>query len=286
MRYRELFEQRNDTWQRVPIDLYRVQTKIRTECKQAWAAHKQGHTALRGVANATEEFYWGVTGSDRKPKDSLPGLQSLVDQALRDHLGADAAVRSNSIFVTGDIGVAEVYGDKLFAVFPTDSAKFTWSKLHSDLVLNSWSVRNWFTYEPLSSLPSYQKFLELVQATGSKKIKTPPYIVTVGQMVLSDHDEFNRFRLLATQLLDSSPTFQAAAAQSGLSDDLKALRGSMEPSRIARLINMGLAHFDADKFVANFQPQTGDWLSAVQSHKEIYVSGEYVLVNLDVLDQL
>jgi hypothetical protein len=138
----------------------------------------------------------------------------------------------------------------------------------------------------LSSLPSYQKFLELVQATGSKKIKIPAYIVKLGQLVLSDHEEFNRFRLLGTQLLDGSSTFQAAAAQSGLSDDLKALRGSTEQSRIVRLINMGLAHFDADKFVADFQPQTGDWLSAVQSRKEIYVSGEYVLVKFDALDQL
>jgi len=45
-------------------------------------------------------------------------------------------LRSNSIFTTTDRGQASNYG-RVYAIFPKDGFKFTWSPLHDDIVLHS-----------------------------------------------------------------------------------------------------------------------------------------------------
>jgi hypothetical protein len=74
---------------------------------------------------------------DRTPAASDLYLSKIFDQALRD-IGM-TAVRSNSIFATGDRDFAKVFGH-LYVIIPKNTANFTWSLRKKDLIISSMSI--------------------------------------------------------------------------------------------------------------------------------------------------
>ena len=89
---------------------------------------------FRGQDESSSPVFVGYPRADRKPKDSSKDAQKLCDTYLK--LEGFKALRSNSIFTTTDRGQASNYG-RVYAIFPKDGFKFTWSPLHDDIVLHS-----------------------------------------------------------------------------------------------------------------------------------------------------
>lgn len=93
-----------------------------------------GHWPWRGLGYSPGGAFLGNTPRYRPPKDSDPTLQAIFDRMLAE-MGFKA-LRSNSIFVTGDSDLAMDYGS-LYVIIPWDSSDFTWSarKKYHDLIL-------------------------------------------------------------------------------------------------------------------------------------------------------
>jgi len=68
---------------------------------------------------------------DRKPRDSSQVTHDLLDQYFLKKVGAK--IRSEGMFVTGDIKAAKYYGHPYF-VFPVGEFKFVWGTYNGDPV--------------------------------------------------------------------------------------------------------------------------------------------------------
>lgn len=280
MRARELFEQRNTSWQRKPISIEDAKTLILRDCKKAWAAYQKNIMAYRGIhVDKRAPCYQGQTGQDRIPQSSSSELQKLVDQALRDQLGPDAAVRSNSIFVIGSYTAAAEYdqNNQPYVFFPADTASFTWSKKYDDLVLDTIGSDKWFTFFPLSNLDSYNKFVDLLNQRNISA-SSNPVIEMSAELTLNENRSDIRLRNIVAQLQQQPASVQDAATESGFWEQLVSLQNQFDKNFLPNLIKLNLAQFEPDLFIEKFQPQTDDWAKAVKSRNEIYVKGSYVLV--------
>lgn len=88
-------------------------------------------TLYRGIKGENKgAIFLGNSRNDRRVKDSRPDIQLAVDTKLTE-LGFKA-LRSNSIYCTGSISTASVYGD-IYAIFPIDGADYLWSETRYDL---------------------------------------------------------------------------------------------------------------------------------------------------------
>jgi len=102
---------------------------IEQNCSGALHSMRAANRALyRGLARTTEAFL-GQSRTDRRPMNTEPGQQEIIDEFLR--RAGFQAVRSNSIFATGERETARDYGYPYY-VFPFDSAHTTWNRDFSD----------------------------------------------------------------------------------------------------------------------------------------------------------
>ena len=108
---------------------------IEKNCSEIVEEIKKTRTFLyRGSRNEfnVSMAYLGTTPNKRNPRDSELILQNMYDTYAKS-LGMEA-LRSNSIFVVASKAVTRPYGDWRF-IFPFNGFKFTWDKLHCDLLL-------------------------------------------------------------------------------------------------------------------------------------------------------
>lgn len=272
MRVRELFEQSTDTadWKQV-TSLSPEQTVniLQIECTHTWGVYKQhGLKAYRGITSKKPLRFLGRTSQNRQPMTSPKGLQDLVDQVLRSELGPDAAVRGNSIFVTGSSPQALGYGN-LHVIFPKDTARFTWSPRYDDIVLNS-RAKEWSEIKTLSHLPAFQQWLDLLEDHPELSRDTDLNQLIHWFETNTNYWDWWRQDLLQELRSMPAPVWQAAE-QSGFASFLRPL-----PLRILDLYQLGLAEFSPELFLDKFRPQDTNWEQALRSRHEIYVSGEYV----------
>lgn len=275
MRAAELFEYTPEKgWIRTPVSLDQALKTIQSECKQAYQVFENtGLRAYRGIEIQTYESFLGKTGRDRRPMNSTPEFQQLMDQALRDYLGSDAAVRSNSIFVTGYSGHARSYGT-MYVIFPKDSARFTWSTKYDDLVVDQ-AMRHWTDFVPLTQVPVYQKFLDYLEDYPELS-KNPAvseflrYFDTYDPLDWWKNDPRDRLRRMPEPV-------RAAAKISGFGQFLDTI-AAITANAMKNLYDQDLAKFNAKKCIEDFKPRDTDWEQALRSRHEIYVSGEYVAI--------
>lgn len=277
MRATELFEQSTDTadWKQV-TSLTSEQTVniLQIECTRAWGVYKQHRLkAYRGITSKKPLRFLGRTHQNRQPMTSPKGLQDLVDQALRSELGPDAAVRGNSIFVTGDSTQALGYGD-LHVIFPKDTARFTWSPRYDDIVLDP-RAKEWSEFKTLSHLPEFQQWLDLLENHPELSRDTDLNQLIHWFETNTNYWDWWRQDLPEKLMGMPAPVWQAAK-QSGFASFLHPY-----PHRILELYQLGLAEFSPKLFLDKFQPQDTDWEQALRSRHEIYVSGEYVAIEAE-----
>jgi hypothetical protein len=118
-----------------PAVLKSLVDRIETESSYYLSIYKRtGQVLWRGVQKTNGVLaYESRSVTDREPMTSDNFLTMKFDQALRE-LGFQA-VRSNSIFATGDYEFAGGYGYP-YIIIPKNTAKFTWSEKVDDLIIN------------------------------------------------------------------------------------------------------------------------------------------------------
>ena len=99
--------------------------------------HESGRVLYRGTDPGLPQAFSGRSRDDRKPKDSNPTAQLMVDDALT-KLGI-AARRGNSLFTTSDQNMAGDFG-VIYIIIPKNSAVYSWSN-DPDMTLTPSSVR-------------------------------------------------------------------------------------------------------------------------------------------------
>lgn len=276
MRAAELFEYTPQrSWIRTPVSMDQAMKTIQSECKQAYQVFEDtGLRAYRGIETETYESFLGKTGRDRWPMNSTPEFQRLIDQALRGYLGSDAAVRSNSIFVSGSSSHARGYGD-VYVIFPKDSARFTWSTEYDDIIIDS-KMRNWTDFVPLTQIPAYQKFLDHLE--DHLELALNPEVSAFLRYFDTNADYLNWWQNNPMSKLSQMPeSVRAAAKISGFDQFLDTLSN---PSYgvIKKLYDQDLAKFNDQWFIDDFKPRDTDWAAALKSRNEILISGEYVAI--------
>lgn len=276
MRAAELFEYTPEKgWIRTPVSMDQAMKTIQSECKQAYQVFAEtGLRAYRGIETDTYESFLGKTGRDRLPMNSTPEFQQLIDQALRDYLGSNAAVRSNSIFVTGSSFHASGYGS-LYIIFPKDSARFTWSTEYDDIVIDS-SMKKWTDFVPLIQLSAYQKFLDYLE--DYPELAKNPVVTEFLRYFDTTPDYLNWWQYdPMSKLLRMPEPVKAAAKISGFDQFLDTMSNASY-GVIKKLYDQDLAKFNPRRFIDDFKPRDTDWAAALKSKNEILVSGEYVAI--------
>lgn len=84
----------------------------------------------RGVVNPPKPFYKTQPRTNRAPLNTPQVIHQAVDSWMENH-GFDAR-RSNSVFVSSSITVADNYGQSFF-IFPANGFKYTWFEASHDL---------------------------------------------------------------------------------------------------------------------------------------------------------
>lgn len=276
MRAAELFEYTPEKgWIRTPVSMEQAMKTIQSECKQAYQVFAEtGLRAYRGIEIETYESFLGKTGRDRLPMNSTPEFQQLIDQALREYLGSDAAVRSNSIFVTGSSSHARGYGDA-YVIFPKDSARFTWSTEYDDIVIDS-SMRKWTDFVPLTQLLSYQKFLDYLE--DYPELNQNSAVVAFLHYFDTNTDYLIWWQDNPISKLSRMPEPVRSAAKISGFDQFLDTMSNASYGAIKKLYDQDLAKFNAKDFIEDFKPRDTDWAAALKSKNEILVSGEYVAI--------
>lgn len=114
-------------------------SQLNSDCSEALRIYRQtGEMLFRGVSNKKSlnpfsknpEIFLSSPRENRKPKDLSNNIQDIFDSYFK--FFNFGALRSNSIFCTSDLSMAELYG-KPYAIIPKDGFSFTWSPIIKDL---------------------------------------------------------------------------------------------------------------------------------------------------------
>jgi hypothetical protein len=130
---------------------------------------------FRGIKNANSPTLLSQSREGRRAKDSSWQWQEAIDTKLKE--AGYSALRSNSIFVSGNQQVAQAYGD-LYCIFPIDGFQYTWSGEIRDIFAEySTDEYNWDRWtkhvsinpktDPLLA-KSYNFFVDLKTLTGKE----------------------------------------------------------------------------------------------------------------------
>ncbi len=108
---------------------------IQTKCSDILSVYQKNQVYLYhgGKLGDTPQMF--KTEKKRIPKDTPENIQKFVDQLLKK--AGFTALRSNSLFCTGDINEAWGYGsyNAPYIIFPFNGFQFTWSKIINDFTL-------------------------------------------------------------------------------------------------------------------------------------------------------
>jgi hypothetical protein len=191
-----------------------------------------------------------ATPVQRTPKDSEHLATQLFDHMLK-KIGA-TAVRSNSIFVTGDIYQAESY-NIAHVIFPKNSAHYTWTN-NKDLILR---VANLI---PESTSTLYLKKVDEYMSDHGQQQPQEIYQLWVK------FQTWMSMQLRLSELLNNFDAYH--------------LPQELRP-QIEQLIPLNM-------FKDAYEPQTnqtGSLVEAIKSGKEILVHGEYYALVTPAFDK-
>lgn len=118
------------------MDLQTIFAKyIKPTCSRSLYEMKKANGLLYRGMTPRAPVFAGKSRNDRMARDSIQQYITITDKMLASQ--GFIALRSNSIFVTGDLEMAKAYGDGLYAIFPMNGFQYTYSN-YLDLVITSW----------------------------------------------------------------------------------------------------------------------------------------------------
>lgn len=260
--YNEMYERSMKDGRPIKMDnLFRALAK---NCREIIKVYKEANNDFRG--NSEKFLYRGIRSREdalygkpfdiRKPKDSDSQLDTLVNDAMKEH--GFAATRNNSTFVTGDRSQASGYGHSLYIMFPVDGFKYTWSEAEKDLVLDK------------------GKRAQL----SDKKI-----LNTIKDMVLkatAEADEATQKRIKS--YIDPDKLFDRDYR---ILDDLSSIRSLASSGSLPEeLVDMTNETITSDGIIEGLKFRDDGLFNALLSNHEIYLLGPYYAVNSDHMREL
>ena len=252
--------------------------EIESKCGNYLKAMKQAQMALWRGMSTKDDVIHGRSWVNRETLNSDEEQQETFDKIL-DKLGI-LAQRGNSIFTTSAKDQAENYGN-LHLIFPLNSSKFAWSKKYKDLVLNYSLYKYFYTdNEKMKKIKNlYDEIVNLLRTD----------VKSLNKSNLSDKEED---KLMALEgLLDILKTSRSDAfsrhwaGRDVLFLDLEEYSLMPYTKRYTKsiydLLNV-LERFsekiNLDQFQKKYKMSDKDFVSALESEHEIYISGEYIAV--------
>ena len=226
-------------------DLEDLFERMETECSEFLEqAHIAQKWLYRGVSDKSPRIFRGRSRHDRKPLHSLSRYNDIFDDMLK-QLGL-TALRSNSIFCTGEDCIAKSFGTP-YLIFPINGrSTYTWT-LGADLILDRVdSLKATDQHKWQEWCVKWKQAVENCNLTSSKK-------------------EF---------LTKLPQNFDAIAfATRYIAENRKALLGAGMPEQ---LLDVDVTDFlRLDVFKRNWAPRNTDMSRAMMNNREILVNGEY-----------
>jgi hypothetical protein len=128
-------------------------SKFLANCSESVSEMKKANRFLyRGVNRPVSTIFVGASRGDRRNMGTPDDVQETLDDYLS---GNDfSALRSNSIFCTGDRMDAGGYGDE-YLIFPINGFNFTWNLKIHDFTLWLEEKEIWSFEEYLDNHPSF-----------------------------------------------------------------------------------------------------------------------------------
>jgi len=252
---------------------------INKNCTEYVSAIKSANRFLyRGIKlkeNNNKLIFFGESRKKRNPTDSEQNYHDAWNKTLKS-LGIDAT-RDNSIFVTGNMNQAGGYG-AVYAIFPINGSKFSWSKTTNDLVIRKETIEKFmvvnknskFNKSCMLELSKVRiKLMQLVNDNSSELVKKHTVIVIdlLDKFLISNYmHDFNMLKY-SVESACWYREFQDISTYWNLNQLLKDIGQRLKK------------YFDIDQFQKHFQIVDNDLVSAIKSRHEICVSGKYVAIH-------
>jgi len=259
------------------------------------AVRETGKILYRGQRDSQAPIFVGYPRENRRTKDSSEEAQKLYDKYLT--MMGFSALRSNSIFTTSSEHQADEYG-YVYAIFPKDGFKFTWSTKMGDLVLESMSDVDKSQLDPEEVYYEFNDVFEDInnelnaliydteEETEKVALKKSPAMKAFRKL-LSKWDDMNywggdtkKIYRVALETAEGFLTLSQDVPQvKKLSSQIKEAKKTIAVIKKKEEISPNKAA--ASAMIKKFGLLNTNLVAALKSGHEVCILGEYVAVGID-----
>lgn len=271
---------------------------IKRDCSEALPDILKTRPMYRGIwlGNKKSWFLKGKSHNNRTPKDSAAEIQKAFDETLLN--AGFKALRSNSIFATGDIEQAEAYSTNLYGIFPINGFNMTWFKDMKDLTLSELDIG-----EGLIVVSS-----ESEDAIEQSKEQIKQYVSDCAANLKEDHSYEPNIDKIIMAFLGIKRAIDNLSSMDIISEKVFEIHGIIENRctplveeretyqiltfwgarihesilALKKLIHYGI---DSNEFWS-LKPSNGNLAEAINSGNEIYINGQYYMVHDVILKRV
>ena len=178
------------------------------------------------------------------------------------------ALRSNSIFTSGDSSLAFGFGSSRYIIFPVNGFNFTWSHSKRDIVIGSDELKNWYNKELVEKIwdqvflnPENKRYFLIQTENISEDSEVPENWIPYGlerESVLS-YDGFMGGSSSGREHFKILHQMEQEGMITGVPKDQA---GLVDPNRVVQ--SMDISH--------------EDFVEALKSGNEICINGTYYAV--------
>jgi len=276
-KFKELINYRTEVYHKMGFD--KIARMIEIRCGNYLGIMKSnGKFLYRGVKPNESDgktFFMGNSRTDRRPKDSESAAQDIWNKALAElNIFAN---RSNSIFTTSSLNQANGFGD-LYMIFPFDTAKFSWSKTHRDIILSYYDLSTVYTI----NLGNYDKSKLMIYSDDVQKIYN-----NLKSKKMEDNKSINLITCVSEILyflksgltnMDLKYFSECVKFIDRMESDNNISEFFIELRDFLRTI-ISQYTFDMDKFQKKYQVTDKDFGKALEGRNEICISGHYIAID-------
>lgn len=243
--------------------VYKFLDGVTSKCSDAVNAMRQAGTLLyRGTSNAGD-IYIGKPHNNRRVMTSSSTAQEIYDEKIAQ--AGFKALRGNSIFTSGDTGLAFNFGSSKYMIFPVNGFQFTWSRSKRDIVIGADDIRYWMDEDLIESIwskvflnPELKK--EFMNRMGMSYYLDKDYLPSdFAKDNIGSYDGFLGYSNGETHL-KKLKAMEADNLISGIPDKIEDL---ITPEQVVKY--MDLTH--------------EDFVGALKSQNEICIRGTYYAVH-------
>jgi hypothetical protein len=148
--------------------------------------------------NITDGFWKFTPRVDRTPRDTKSQISRLLDEGLKKKFGIP--LRSNGVFASKDISIADDYGSQFFGAFlffPKNGFRYFWNPKINDLYTELRDNRSWYNKEPFfwnsSEQRDFQEIIDGYQEGEIEKVKRQEITFICDEYYLLDEDYCDQF---------------------------------------------------------------------------------------------